>query len=123
MERRKIVLDLPLPPKECSPNARCHWAQKARAVKKARAMAATIAKAAMIGEPFKRASLHMHFYNARRTDNDNAIAACKPLLDGLQDAGVIDNDSGFIIHPPLQASGKASGGKRGLVLTVTEETE
>lgn len=120
MERRKIVLDLPLPPKECHPNSRCHWAVKAKAVKKARATAALLAKAAMIGKPFKRASLHMHFYNARRNDSDNLISACKAVFDGLQGI-VIENDSGFIIHPPLQASGKASGGKRGLVLTVIEE--
>jgi crossover junction endodeoxyribonuclease RusA len=121
MKARTLTLDLPLPPKELQPNQRPHWAVKARATKSARTLAKAMARGEMRGKPFKRASIHMQFYLARRQDQDNLISWTKATRDGLQDAGVIENDSGFIIHPPQQASGKAAGGKRGLVLTVIEE--
>ena len=35
----QIVIELPLPAKELSPNSRCHWRAKAKAVKAYRAMA------------------------------------------------------------------------------------
>lgn len=34
--QRSIVITLPLPDRVLSPNARCHWATKSRAVKAAR---------------------------------------------------------------------------------------
>jgi len=105
---------LPWPDKRLSPNARTHWAQKAKAAKLARATAHWEAlKAIGIAreqDPDKVAALkaaehlhlHLDFYprDRRRRDDDNLLAMFKPYRDGLADALRID-DSRFISHPRL----------------------
>lgn len=90
-----VTLVLPLPDKACNPNARCHWAVKARAVKSLRA--AAFAEAAATKVYFKHPVISAVFYHrTRRTrDRDNAIASIKGV-DGLADAGLFSNDS--LVH-------------------------
>lgn len=87
-----------LPPKECSPNWRGHWATKARAVKKARQDAFYCAKAAKAdGQArFLTATLRVTIYvksNRYVKDTDNATASLKPFIDGCVDASIVPDDN------------------------------
>jgi crossover junction endodeoxyribonuclease RusA len=93
-----ISVTLPWPSKDLSPNARLHWARKAKAVKQARAGAHYLiiearGHARRAGEA---ARLSMTFCppDKRRRDRDNIIASMKAATDGIADALRID-DSKF----------------------------
>jgi len=49
-----VTLHLPLPPRCLHPNARTHWAPKAKAVKESRAAAAMLAKSQRPKTPWKK---------------------------------------------------------------------
>lgn len=120
-----MTIELPLPPKAVHPNARSHWAAKARAKKQQRSDATTAALAALNGARRPRwgqAEVHATFYLARKTDPDNLIAWMKASLDGLQDAGIIANDNDLMHLSPAQVLDPKRSGKRGLVLRVTPVT-
>lgn len=113
-----LTVVLPLPHKALSPNSRGHWAVKAKAVKKARAdaYAATIAvmreggpRGFMIVPPAK-ANVRATFYKRTKAhaDTDNAAASLKAYLDGMADAGIVANDSQFILHAPTLLVDKAN---------------
>jgi crossover junction endodeoxyribonuclease RusA len=94
-------LTLGWPPKELSPNARTHWARKAKAAKAYRMACYVLALQAKIIAPSDgRIHLWLDFYppNRRARDDDNLIAAFKSGRDGLADALGID-DKRFQIHP------------------------
>ena len=101
----KIVL--PLPPKELHPNARPHWAQKAKATKKYRSDAKWATLYAMdISETngeWPTATVKATFYvkTNHKRDADNMLASLKAAMDGLADAGLIVNDSG-LTHLPVE---------------------
>lgn len=115
----KIVrIDLPVPPKQLSPNGRSHYMAKARITKQARATAAACALAALSTRPmWKRATVKAMWYfpDARRRDHDNLMASCKAYFDGLRDAGIIEDDSGLTHEAP-----EFYKGERGLTLIVTK---
>lgn len=101
-----ILVTLPLPPKELSPNARVHWARKQRVVREYREMAKVAAQLAIGREAaprWERATVQATFYFRvrRRRDMDNLSGWCKQNFDGLADAGVVANDSGFT-HLPVR---------------------
>lgn len=97
-----VVVSIPHP---ClSPNARPHWAQKAKAKATARAEAALMARQAIGRRKAPRwelADVRVTWYAATRRvqDGDNALARLKATMDGMADAGVVGNDRGFIYHP------------------------
>lgn len=117
-----VNIDLPLPPKEVHPNARCHWRPKAAATKRQRSAAAILARQATqfacYGFPWKAATVQATFYLPRSRDRDGLNSWLKASLDGLQDAGVIANDSGLTPLPPVQVTGKAARGRRGVELRI-----
>lgn len=95
-----LMITLPIPPKELSPNARVHWAVKAKHAKASRQIAAMLGKQA--GSPkYTRANVRIVWYKPtkRSRDSDNSLAMCKSFCDGLADAGIIKNDSGFRFMP------------------------
>ena len=97
-----IRITLPLPDRILSPNARAHWATKSRAVKAAREVArwtTTIAGGACLMLTTARIDIRAFHTIKRRRDRDNLIASCKAYFDGLADAGLIANDSGFTLGP------------------------
>lgn len=98
-----ITLTLQLPPKELSPNSRCHYMAKANKAKKYRAAAFMVARAQPIRKAWKEATIQATFYfkQNRRRDKDNLLAMLKNAFDGIADAGVVANDSGFT-HLPVQ---------------------
>jgi len=98
----------PWPPRALSPNARVHWAVKAKAAKSYRLTCFAIARAAKASAAWE-GDIHLRMGFAppdnRHRDDDNMIAACKSLRDGLADAlGV--NDRRFRLHsavlPPMK---------------------
>lgn len=100
----EMVITLSLPPRELSPNARTHWATKARATRRYRQLACVEAIVAGVPErpwTLATAELRFHFRTAARRDRDNLLASMKAAFDGLTDAGVVADDSG-ITHLPVQ---------------------
>lgn len=94
-----VSFSLPWPSKDLSPNARIHWARKAKAVKQARQAAGYLTIGASRGArgQFKGAAkLSFTFCppDKRRRDRDNLIASMKAATDGIADAIGID-DSKF----------------------------
>lgn len=85
---------LPWPPKELSPNARCHWAKLAKAKKAYRSACAWQAKA-QGARKVQADALHLtltfHAPTRRAFDLDNALARCKAGLDGLCDVLGVDD--------------------------------
>lgn len=100
--REQIVIELPLPNPKLSPNARTHFMAKARAVKKSRHDAMTVAKIAKREScPWPSATVlfAFTFRDKRSRDRDNLISQCKATIDGIADAGIVANDSQFTYLP------------------------
>jgi crossover junction endodeoxyribonuclease RusA len=118
-----ITIILPLPSRTTHPNARGHWAVKARATKQQRQDAYYAALAALdCREPprWKHATIHAAFYkpNGRVLgDADNCVAWLKASADGIADAGILDNDRGLVWLAPTQIVGKTAGEPR-VVVTI-----
>lgn len=94
-------LVLPWPDRVLHPNARPHWAVKAKAVKRARADARIFALAAgWDGSKLPDGPLYVWIdgYPAdhRRRDADGLLSSAKPWLDGIADALGID-DRRFVL--------------------------
>lgn len=87
-------IDLPWPSRTLHPNARVHWARKAKAVKKARADAVVCAKIAG-ASPMQGNSLAVTatFFppDMRHRDIDGMLSSIKPYLDGIADVIGIDD--------------------------------
>ena len=122
-----ITITLPLPPRALHPNARKHWRAKMKPKKDQRLEAYWSARAVISEQVgplqvlnWKLAEVQSTWYLARRNDADNLIAWLKATNDGLADAGIVDNDRGFIFMPPKQVTGKAAKGRREVVLTITK---
>jgi len=111
-----ITITFPIPDRALSPNARVHWAKKAKLAKQLRTASSylTTAAIALYGYPprpnWNQATYKARFYwaNNRRHDADNAIASLKNCLDGVADAGLIVNDSGLCPERPEFHTDKAN---------------
>ena len=92
-----VTFLVPWPPAKLNPNARTHWAVKARAAasyRKACSLLALQAKGRSSLHGPLRLSLEFLPPDARRRDDDNLLAAFKSGRDGIADALKID-DSQF----------------------------
>ncbi len=96
-------LVLPWPPRELHPNARVHWAKRAKFTKIERTLARHAAQqagwnAAELAEG--RLHLWIDFYppDKRKRDDDGLLASMKAARDGIADALGID-DTRFVSHP------------------------
>ena len=95
-----LHIEIPgLPPRELSPNARVHWAKKAKATAEYRE---SVGWEAMRAKGYKiywraldKAKVDITFVvpDQRRRDKTNLAASFKAGLDGLVDAGIIKDDS------------------------------
>lgn len=94
------------PPKALSPNARIHWAKKAKAVKGYRKDCHILAMMQKLAVDWE-GPIHLFIVlippSKRRYDMDNALAALKSGLDGVADALEV-NDSRFRIHAAMGLS-------------------
>lgn len=94
-----ITLPLPWPPRDLHPNARVHWARRARCTKTFRTIAAGTALAAGIRrtDPDIPQSLRVTVVfsppDNRRRDLDGMLSSIKSYLDGIADViGVDDSE-------------------------------
>jgi Holliday junction resolvase RusA-like endonuclease len=100
------MLDLP-PTEYSTPNSRDHWAVKARHARAWRFNTSVLARDAKIPRCDRiRVALELWPRDNRRRDPDNLLLVLKHCLDGLRDAGVVDDDTGEyvefrqpVIHP------------------------
>lgn len=111
----KFEIRLPWPPTALSPNARAHWAKKAKTAANYRYTCKLASLAVIQKERWDLQALRdqveaggqvhvfIDFYppNRARRDDDNIIAAFKSGRDGLADALKID-DCHFRTHPFLK---------------------
>ena len=97
-EASVIRVALPWPPRELSPNSRCHWAVKAKAAKKYKADAwALTLHATPVYLPHTgpvQVSMTFHPPDERRRDWVNMLSSTKNGIDGIAQALGID-DSRF----------------------------
>lgn len=95
-----IQIDLPWPDKVLSPNARVHWAVKARATKNHREWAHWASRP--FGPILDDGDLYVTIiaYPPTRAafDDDNFKTRCKAFTDGIAD-GLGVNDSRFRLQP------------------------
>ena len=101
MTVKPLTVKLPWPPKELSPNARVHWAKKAKAAKAYKLACFALAKnAGMMADWDGDIHLWITFYppDRRSRDDDNLVASLKNGRDGLALAMGID-DKRFRLHP------------------------
>jgi len=100
---------LPWPPKELSPNAKLHWAKKAKFTKSYRHTAWALSLEAKL-RASKEGLIEMDitFYppDKRHRDYDNMVASIKAGLDGLADALQV-NDRQF--RPTFKFSDEIKG--------------
>ena len=99
---RSIAIMLPMPATCLWPNRMGHWAKRSKAKKSQRSAACALA---LPHRPRSRQPIAsgiiefaFHWPDKRRRDMDNALAAMKSAIDGLKDAGIIEDDSGFAFH-------------------------
>lgn len=89
-----IAIDLPWPHRDLHPNARVHWSARAKAVKKARALAGWTAKACGIrAVAASRLSVTTAFTppDGRQRDTDGMLSAIKAYIDGVADVVGVDD--------------------------------
>ncbi len=88
-------IELPWPPRELHPNARIHWAAKARITRKARLWAQQATWAAGIRKAQPDTALKATAVFAppdnRRRDTDGMLSSIKAYLDGISDVIGIDD--------------------------------
>ena len=100
-----ISIELPyLPPKEFSRNSRAHWTALHRVKNMVYddVLITLMESGFKKGKPLEQATVTFTFYipDRRNRDADNLITACKPILDGLVRAGVIEDDNLVTIGVP-----------------------
>lgn len=97
-----------------------HWAQ----MKRYRDYWHQLVAAAVCGkkprEPLRRAKLTLVRYSSVAPDFDNLAGSWKPVIDGLQYCGVIENDSMAHIGVPVMQWEKAPP-KQGRIFVAVEE--
>lgn len=102
LPRLMFRLILPMPDRKLSPNARTHWAVKARLTKAARdkgkwATQKVLHDAGMAPPKWQKAHYSVTFYQRTnaRADNDNRMASLKAYRDGIADSGLVADDCGM----------------------------
>ena len=106
------------PHKALSPNSRVHWVVKARATAGDRFAAKVNARVAGAHKlKLDRPAVKLTFRppDRRRRDQDNLIASCKAILDGIAEALGID-DSRFVLT--FEVGEPARGGR--IDVTISE---
>lgn len=84
-----MIVTLNHPPQEVRPNARVHWARKAKLVKLCRSSAFWACKKAIQEQEFTlkpTAYGLVWYYFGQKPDADNCLSSCKAYIDGCCDA-------------------------------------
>lgn len=100
-------------------NDREHWAPRAKKVKEVRTTAALLARQAGIPKlETARVRLLWLVSDRRRRDRENIGATLKPAVDGLVDAGVIEDDCWWVVTESSCAIELVERGGEGVFLQV-----
>ena len=129
------TVELPWPPKKCNPNARGHWAPRAKAKSDYRKACWALVRSAINRNGWDLQALQAHaeqggkgsvalfvdFFppDRRHRDDDNCAAAFKAGRDGLADALGID-DRAFRMHPFLEERPSSGGIVRVKIMPVPD---
>ncbi len=123
-------ISFPWPPSQLSPNARIHWAARAKIAKKYKESCYLLAVSAKLGSaiehiqanPTSRIKLDVIFYppDRRHRDSDNMVASAKYLLDGLA-AALNVNDRLFL--PTFKFEDEVKGMVKVQILAVDSNAE
>ena len=122
-----LEVDIPLPGPGCNPNSHAIWQVRHASVVKLREATGFAAAAELTrlrcGRPeWSQAVVQAIFYKpgkrSKIADGDNLNSSLKAAFDGLQDAGVITNDSGLRVLPAEQLIGDAAGRNRKVTLVI-----
>ena len=124
--RTHYTIEREWPAKELSPNARVHWAIRAKAVRMARESACSAMREALGWRRLactqtERLQIECTFHppiDARRRDLDNCIASIKSTLDGISDATGI-NDHQFRLS--CEMGGEVARGRVVIVVGVVTQ--
>lgn len=122
---QSITIIFPIPSSKLAQNGRSHWRQKAQLTKQARLSACYLALNALtvMNSPpprWEKASCKVaaFFPTLNFPDPLNLLERCKTLIDGIQDAGIIRDDSGLWPERPTIAKDKANPR---IEITITQE--
>lgn len=127
----QLVIELPLPGPGCKPNSHAIWQVRYKSQQLLREAAhfagiSALNKAGRHPPRWERATAEATFHKpgsrAKVADGDNLNASLKAAFDGLQDAGIIVNDSGLTVLPPRQLIGDAAA-EAMVVLVITKVPE
>lgn len=120
-EPQPLRIAVPWPAKQLDPNGRHHWRAKLKPKQEAR----RAAWAECVRQPghamnLKHARVDVVAYHKTRNfrDRQNIIAILKHTIDGIEDAGVIENDTGLTWGPVLRE--KDAGNPR-IEITITPD--
>jgi len=118
-----ITIVLPLPVGKLSPNARVHWAEKAKLTRASRMVAFYAATEALNlrrppGWLKARLEVKAFFKTMSFPDPGNFMASLKSSEDGIADAGIILDDKSLWPERPVFAKDKENPR---LELTITGE--
>lgn len=126
----KQVLDVKIPENEwLTANQRMHRFERAKRVKALRYRAWILARQARMEKMsgLVHCTAEIFFPYTKRFDPNNAADATKALIDGLRDAGVLeDDDHSHLVGPDHRWGGALASlgrGWRKVVLTLTSEEE
>jgi crossover junction endodeoxyribonuclease RusA len=118
-----IEIEMPLPDRRLSPNARTHWRSKAQATKHLRELARGLAVCAK-GLTCETLPMHQalcrityRVADRRRRDRDNLLAMLKAAFDGIADAGIVGDDAD-ITYAPVAIEVVGRGGETGVTLRI-----
>lgn len=104
MKKHHLHVVLDWPNRALSPNARCHWAIKRKAVQIARRMAHFETFSKMQGcraAPIGKIAYRFSFFppDRRARDEDNLIASMKSSIDGIAEALRVNDKNFHILEP------------------------
>lgn len=95
---KRIELIVPVPPRELSPNTRCHWRAQSPKKKayKLICLAAAQESDNLPASPFPTATIRYEgHFKAKAWDDDNLIGAMKYARDSFARAGIVADDKHF----------------------------
>lgn len=101
-----ITIILPIPVRKLSPNARVHWAEKAKLVRASRRVAHLAALEALNarrppGWIKAKMEVKAFFKTMNFPDPGNFMASLKSSEDGIADSGIINNDKSLWPERPV----------------------
>jgi crossover junction endodeoxyribonuclease RusA len=119
------TIEIPAPCAWLSMNGREHWARRAKLTRLWRAAAKTHAQRARLPR-LDRAAITclVHRSDRRKADAHNRAATVKCVIDGLVDAGVLDDDADAYLSQVAIRSGAPvahRGGQLTIIITDAEE--